>query len=95
MLFLLEVGIDQRSVDDGPRDSGHIRHRIRTPSHRISPVLLLEHSNDDDVIGGIDPEPGSVNAAPVESARTVRAAVEIGPSAQRLGHKSRDNLSKT
>jgi hypothetical protein len=36
-----------------------------------------------------------VNAAPVESARTVRAAVEIGPSAQRLGHKSRDNLSKT
>src|ERR1700728_2753391 len=73
----LKRRIDKRTIDDGPRYSGHIRHRIRTPSHWISSVLLLEHSNDDDVIGGIDPEPGSVHAAPVESARAVRAAVEI------------------
>ena len=63
---LLKRGIDKCTVDNGPRYSGHIRHRIRTPSHWISPVLLLEHSNDDDVMGGIDPEPGSVHAAPVE-----------------------------
>src|ERR1700722_6221597 len=72
----LKRGIDKRTVDDRPRYSGHIRYLIRTPSHRISSVLLLEHSNDDDVIGGIDPEPGAVHAAPVESARAVRAAVE-------------------
>src|SRR5271155_2065290 len=81
---LLKRRIDKRTVDDGPRYSGHIRYRRRTPSHRISPVLLLEHSNDDDVIGGIDPEPGSVHAAPVESAPAVRAAVEI--CARRIEH---------
>src|ERR1700691_2008372 len=73
----LKRRINKRTVGNGARYSAHIRHRIRTSSHRIPPVLLLEHSNDDDVIGGIDPEPGSVHAAPVESARAVRAAVEI------------------
>src|ERR1700761_5387984 len=73
---VLKRGIDERTIDDGTRYSGHIRHGIGTPSHRVSPVLLLEHSNDDDVIGGIDPEPGAMHAAPVESACAVRAAVE-------------------
>jgi len=45
---------------------------LRTPIRRISPVLLLEHSNDDDVSGGIDREPGSVHSAPVESSRRSR-----------------------
>src|SRR5271170_777388 len=76
MGYLLKRRIDKRTVDNGPRYSGDTRYRIKTPSHRVPPVLLLEHSNDDDVIGWIDPEPGAVYAAPVEGARSVRAAVE-------------------
>src|ERR1700691_18891 len=74
---VLKRGIDKRAAGDGARYSAHIRHRIRASGHRVPAVLLLEHSNDDDVMGGIDPEPGPVHAAPVESTRAVRAAVEI------------------
>src|SRR5271163_3395304 len=77
MSYALKRGIDKCAVSDGARYATHIRHRIRTPGHRVSAVLLLEHSNHDDVIGGIDPEPGSVHATPVESAYAVGAAVEI------------------
>src|SRR5580658_7639734 len=75
---VLKRGVDQRSVGDGPRYAAHIRYRIWTPSHRIPRVLLLDHTDDNDVVGGVDPEPGAVHAAPEKGARADGASIETG-----------------
>src|SRR5271156_6267912 len=80
----LARGVEQRSIRDGPRYRTDIGHRVGPPGHRVTSVYLLDHANDDDVVGWIDPEPGAVHAAPVVAACTDRASVEIGP--RRIEH---------
>src|SRR5277367_5810658 len=75
----LARGVEQRSIRDGPRYRTDIGHRVGPPGHRVTGVYLLDHADDDDVVGWIDPEPGAVHAAPVIATRADGAAVEIGP----------------
>src|ERR1700740_1775788 len=74
----LARGVEQRPVRDGPRYPTDIGYRVGRPGHRVTGVYLLDHADDDDVVGRIDPEPGAVHAAPVVAPCTDRAAVEIG-----------------
>src|SRR5271154_4103155 len=77
-VLALACGVDQRRIGDGPRYRTDIGHRVGPPGARVARVHLLDHADDDDVVGRIDPEPGAVHAAPVVAACADRAAVEIG-----------------
>src|ERR1700742_228487 len=74
----LQLRLDERSVGDGARYRAHIRYRIRPSRHGVPAVLLLEHPNHDEIVDGIDGEPGSVDAAPIKGAGAHSATVEIG-----------------
>jgi len=73
-----ERWIEQRSVGDGPRYAADIRYRIGTPGHPIPRVLLLDHADDNDVVGRVDPEPPAVHAAPEKATRADGASIETG-----------------